>query len=149
MRIPPRIEEVTRNVTDPVRVMVDRALSSKAGNEYRPVRLLREVLGTANDLAGRPFCSAAEQKGRPARSLAVPSTSRNRRTGRYSLPALDESARSTITLTGSVTLRVTSSIRGGMRIGRSFQCSRGSENRAAERPGGSGGRKQFRLVSPG
>ena len=31
------------------------------GNQWRPVRLLREVLGTANDLAGcRPFCSQAE-----------------------------------------------------------------------------------------
>src|SRR6185312_4555927 len=31
-----------------------------------PVKLLREVLGTANDLAGRPFCSQAELEERRA-----------------------------------------------------------------------------------
>jgi glutaredoxin len=47
-------------VTDKVRLMVNGALHSERGNQWKPVRLLREVLGTANDLAGRPFCSAEE-----------------------------------------------------------------------------------------
>jgi glutaredoxin-related protein len=49
-----------RDLSDRVRVGVGRALSSTAGDRYRPLKLLREVLGTANDLTGRPFCSAEE-----------------------------------------------------------------------------------------
>ena len=72
-----RIPTVLAKVTDPVRVLVDRALSSTTGNEYRPVRLLREVLGTANDVAGRPFCSAEEldkrrRRAHPAAVVAPP-----------------------------------------------------------------------------
>src|SRR5207248_8294093 len=47
-------------VTDKLRTSVHEALTSTRGDELRPVKLLREVLGTANDLAGRPFCSQAE-----------------------------------------------------------------------------------------
>jgi glutaredoxin len=49
-----------QNVTDRFRVKINQALASDAGNQYKPVRLLREMLGTANDLAGRPFCSQSE-----------------------------------------------------------------------------------------
>ena len=72
MRLPPVLEKVT----DPVRVLVDRALSSTKGNEYRPVKLLREVLGTANDVVGRPFCSAEEldKRRRRGRPVVVAST---------------------------------------------------------------------------
>lgn len=45
---------------DKLRVMVGNALSSSAGDRYRPVRLARDLLGTANDLIGRPFCTEAE-----------------------------------------------------------------------------------------
>ena len=47
-------------VTDKVRLLVNDALASQRGNQWKPVRMLREALGTANDLAGRPFCSAEE-----------------------------------------------------------------------------------------
>ena len=47
-------------VLDSIRVRVHDVLASPRGNELKPVRLLRGVLGTANDLAGRPFCSRAE-----------------------------------------------------------------------------------------
>jgi glutaredoxin-related protein len=43
-----------------VRHLVSGALASERGNQWKPVRLLREALGTANDLAGRPFCSPEE-----------------------------------------------------------------------------------------
>jgi glutaredoxin len=45
---------------DNLRVKLNDILASERGNQYRPVRLLREALGTANDLAGRPICSQAE-----------------------------------------------------------------------------------------
>jgi glutaredoxin-related protein len=45
---------------DSLRVKMNDVLASQAGNQYKPVRLLREVLGTANDLVGRPICSQAE-----------------------------------------------------------------------------------------
>jgi glutaredoxin len=47
-------------VTDKLRAQVHTALTSTRGDSLRPVRLLREMLGTANDLVGRPFCSQAE-----------------------------------------------------------------------------------------
>jgi glutaredoxin len=47
-------------VTDKVRTTVNELLSSTRADRYRPVQMLREVLGTANDLVGRPFCSQAE-----------------------------------------------------------------------------------------
>lgn len=49
-----------QRVTDRVRAGVAGALASTRGDRYRPVKLLREVLATANDLAGRPFCTQAE-----------------------------------------------------------------------------------------
>jgi glutaredoxin-related protein len=54
---------------DKVRVMVGDALHSDAGDRYKPIKLVRAFLGTANDLAGRPFCTAAEladRRGGPA-----------------------------------------------------------------------------------
>jgi glutaredoxin-related protein len=47
-------------VTDRLRTSVHEALTSTRGDQLRPLKLVREVLGTANDLAGRPFCSQAE-----------------------------------------------------------------------------------------
>lgn len=47
-------------VTDKLRTTVHDVLASERADRFRPVKLLREVLGTANDLAGRPFCSQAE-----------------------------------------------------------------------------------------
>jgi len=47
-------------VTDKLRTGVHQALTSSRGDQLRPIRLVREVLGTANDLVGRPFCSQAE-----------------------------------------------------------------------------------------
>ena len=44
-------------LTDLIRVKINQALASQTGNQFRPVRVLRDVLGTANDLVGRPFCS--------------------------------------------------------------------------------------------
>jgi glutaredoxin len=63
-------------VTDKLRTRVHEALSSTRGDALRPVKILREVLGTANDLAGRPFCSQAELDERrlEARPAATPGT---------------------------------------------------------------------------
>lgn len=47
-------------VTDKFRVMVHGALSSTAADRYRPLKMVRELCATANDLVGRPFCSAEE-----------------------------------------------------------------------------------------
>jgi glutaredoxin len=59
-------------VADRFRATVAAALGSTRGDQYRPVKLLREVLGTANDLAGRPFCSRAElDERRAAGTVAV------------------------------------------------------------------------------
>lgn len=64
-----------RDVTDKLRTLGDRALSSTAGDRFRPVKVLREVLGTANDLAGRPLCSDEELRRRRARRQAASATS--------------------------------------------------------------------------
>jgi glutaredoxin len=53
-------------VTDKLRTTVHEVLASERGDHYRPVKLLREVLGTANDLVGRPFCTQAELDERRA-----------------------------------------------------------------------------------
>lgn len=63
-------------VADRFRTTIADALASTRGDQYRPVKLLREVLGTANDLVGRPFCSRAELDERraaaaPARAAAA------------------------------------------------------------------------------
>ena len=60
-----------KDMTDRVRVLVDRALSSERGDRYRPVKILRQVLGTANDVAGRPFCSEEELQRRRARLCVI------------------------------------------------------------------------------
>ncbi len=48
------------NVSDKFRVLVHQALSSPRHDHFKPLKLAREVLGTANDLVGRPFASAEE-----------------------------------------------------------------------------------------
>ena len=53
-----------QRVTDRLRTAVHEALASNRGDDLRAVKLLREVLGTANDLAGRPFCTQAELQER-------------------------------------------------------------------------------------
>jgi glutaredoxin len=55
-----------QRVTDKLRTTVHEVLASERGDGYRPVKMLREVLGTANDLVGRPFCSQAELDERRA-----------------------------------------------------------------------------------
>ena len=57
-------------VTDRVRTLVAGALASESGNQYKPIRVMREVLGTANDLVGRPFCTAEELAERRGENLA-------------------------------------------------------------------------------
>ncbi len=49
---------------DNVRVWVGDVLASKVGEQYKPVRMVREVLATANDLVGRPFVTTAELAAR-------------------------------------------------------------------------------------
>ena len=66
-----------QRLSDGVRARVDQALSSTRGNEFKPIKILREVLGTANDLAGRPFCTQAEldrrrKRGQGAHPTAAP-----------------------------------------------------------------------------
>jgi glutaredoxin len=53
-------------VTDKLRTGVHGVLATESADRFRPVKLLREVLGTANDLVGRPFCSQAELDERRA-----------------------------------------------------------------------------------
>ena len=55
-----------QRVTDKLRTTVHDVLASERADRYRPVKLLREVLGTANDLVGRPFCTQAELDERRA-----------------------------------------------------------------------------------
>lgn len=57
-----------QGLADKLRVTLDGVLASEAGNQYKPVKLLREVLGTANDLAGRPVCSQDELDRRRAKA---------------------------------------------------------------------------------
>jgi glutaredoxin-related protein len=49
-----------QKLTNTLQVQIYQALFSERGNQWKPVRLVREVLATANDLCGRPFCSAQE-----------------------------------------------------------------------------------------
>lgn len=55
-----------QRVTDKLRTTVHDVLASDRGDRYKPVKLLREVLGTANDLVGRPFCTQSELEERRA-----------------------------------------------------------------------------------
>jgi glutaredoxin len=57
--------------TDRVRVLVHDVLSSEKRDRWKPAKALREVLGTANDLAGRPFCSEEELARRRERARAA------------------------------------------------------------------------------
>jgi glutaredoxin len=64
-------------VTDKLRTTVHDVLASERGDRFTPVKLLREVLGTANDLAGRPFCSQSElEERRAGASLGAATTRR-------------------------------------------------------------------------
>jgi glutaredoxin len=47
-------------VTDKLRTTVHDVLTSDRADRFAATRMLRDVLGTANDLAGRPFCSQDE-----------------------------------------------------------------------------------------
>jgi glutaredoxin len=51
---------MANKVTDKLRTRVHDVLTSTRGDGWKSVRVLREMLGTANDLAGRPFCTQAE-----------------------------------------------------------------------------------------
>jgi glutaredoxin-related protein len=66
-------------MADRVRVAVHGVLSSENGDQYRPVKVLREVLGTANDLVGRPFCSAEELESRRARGAKFVAATQQKR----------------------------------------------------------------------
>jgi hypothetical protein len=58
-------------IGDRLRALVDDALRSTRADRLRPLRLLREVLGTANDLAGRPFRPLSESARRRERRAAA------------------------------------------------------------------------------
>jgi len=49
---------------DKLRVAVHGLLSNTSGDRWKPVRVVREALATANDLVGRPFCAADELAAR-------------------------------------------------------------------------------------
>jgi glutaredoxin len=65
-----------QRVTDKLRTTVHSVIASGRGDHFRPVKLLREVLGTANDLVGRPFCSQAELDERRQVASAGPAARR-------------------------------------------------------------------------
>ncbi len=48
------------SLTDRLRTLVGETLISTRLDGIKPIRALRQALGTANDLAGRPFCTRAE-----------------------------------------------------------------------------------------
>ena len=56
-----------QGVSDRVRTSVFGLLESERRDGAKPIRMARELLGTANDLVGRPFCSAEELARRRAR----------------------------------------------------------------------------------
>ncbi len=49
-----------QRVTDKLRTGLNEVLTSSRGDQFKPVKILREVLATANDLSGRPICSPEE-----------------------------------------------------------------------------------------
>jgi glutaredoxin len=51
-------------LTDRLRTVLGEALADDRYDGMRPVRFLREILGTANDLVGRPLCTRAELDAR-------------------------------------------------------------------------------------
>lgn len=58
-------------VTDRLRTTVFTLLESPRSDHIRALRLVREVLGTANDLVGRPFCSQEELERRRTRQAGA------------------------------------------------------------------------------
>jgi glutaredoxin len=56
-----------QGLSDRVRTGLFELLESERHDGARPLRLAREALGTANDLVGRPLCSAEELARRRAR----------------------------------------------------------------------------------
>jgi glutaredoxin len=63
-----------QRVSDKLRTTVHGVLSSDRGDHLSALKVLREVLGTANDLVGRPFCTQAEldERRHSAASTAAP-----------------------------------------------------------------------------
>lgn len=61
-------------VTDKLRAFVSDALTSTAGENVKPVRVVRSFLSTANDLVGRPFAPADELAARRAAAAPVAET---------------------------------------------------------------------------
>lgn len=53
-----------QRVTDKLRTGLNEVLTSSYGDQFKPVKLLREVLATANDLSGRPICALSELEER-------------------------------------------------------------------------------------
>jgi hypothetical protein len=51
-------------ILDPLMGLVDRAMKSKTGDQYAPIRVTREALRAINDVLGQPICSAAERAQR-------------------------------------------------------------------------------------
>jgi glutaredoxin len=60
-----------QKVINKVRVLGHGALSTKRGDQYKPVRVGLELLNIANELSGRPFCSQEELE-KAARDRAAP-----------------------------------------------------------------------------
>jgi glutaredoxin-related protein len=58
-------------VTDRLRALVNDALTSTAGENLKPVRAVRSLLATANDLVGRPFAPVEELAARRAAAAPV------------------------------------------------------------------------------
>ncbi len=53
-------------MTDRLRTLIGDALASERFDGIRPLKVARELLGTANDLVGRPFRAASELAAEPA-----------------------------------------------------------------------------------
>jgi glutaredoxin len=53
-------------VTDKIRTFIGEALASQRFDAIAPVRVTRELLGTANDLVGKPFPTQSELSARRA-----------------------------------------------------------------------------------
>jgi len=67
-----------QRLTDTVRSAVWNVLSSTRGDDVRAVKVVREVLGTANDLAGRPFAPRDEIERRRERRAGGAATEKRR-----------------------------------------------------------------------
>jgi hypothetical protein len=49
---------------DPLYGLVDKAIKSKTGDQFAPLRMTREALRAINDVMGQPICSAYERRQR-------------------------------------------------------------------------------------